>query len=76
MVASENKNCIRSFVNSVAAYPGRKGMDEKMAAWVEWAMKKADWFDPTVARDDDLLGKREYEKNLSEKTLKKNGYYW
>ena len=64
---------IRSFVNAVAA---SQGIDEKMATWVEWAMKKADWFDPTVARDDDLFGKREHGKNLSEKTLKKTGYYW
>jgi len=36
-------------------------------------MNKADWFDPTVARDDEAFGKREHEKGLSEKALKKHG---
>ena len=49
---------------------------DKTAAWVEWAMKKAAWFDPTMAWDDELFGKREHEKNASEKALKKYGQYW
>jgi len=32
-------------------------------------MKKADWFDPTVAREDELFGEREHEKSLAEKAL-------
>ena len=51
-------------------------IDEETAAWVEWAMKKAAWFDPTVAWDDELFGKREHEKNATDKALKKYGQYW
>ena len=39
--------------------------------WIEWAYKKADWFDPTVAREDELLGKREHELNPDQKKLDK-----
>lgn len=42
---------------------------------IDWAKKKADWFDPTVARKDEFLGKREHNKSEEYKTLKKS-YYW
>ena len=67
---------IRDYANAVAASCGNDGLDEETAVWVDWALKKADWFDPTIARDDDLFGKREHGDSLSEKTLKKYGYYW
>lgn len=67
---------IRAYVKAVATSCGHDGLDEKTAAWVDWATKKADWVDPTVARKDEFFGEREHEKNLSEKTLKKTGYYW
>ena len=46
-----------------------------MTAWVDWATKKADWFDPTVVRDDEFFGEREHEKSLGEKVLKKAGLW-
>ena len=67
---------IRDYANAVAASCGNDGLDEETAVWVDWALKKADWFDPTIARDDDLFGKREHGESLSEKTLKKYGHYW
>ena len=51
-------------------------MDDETTAWIDWAMKKADWFDPIVARDDELFGERKHEKSLEEKALKKIGHYW
>jgi hypothetical protein len=51
--------------------------DEATAEWIEWAKKKADWFDPIIAREDELFGKREHEKNAEQKVLKKSrGYWW
>lgn len=51
--------------------------DEATAEWIEWAKKKADWFDPIIAREDELFGKREHEKNEEQKVLKKSrGYWW
>lgn len=67
---------IRSYVKAVVAFCGQDGLDEKTADWVDWATKKADWFDPIVARDDELFGEREHEKSLQEKAPKKVGQYW
>lgn len=53
-----------------------ENMDDKIAAWIDWAKKKADWFDPTVASTDELFGKREHRKDSEQKALKKSGYYW
>lgn len=66
----------RAYVKAVETSCGQNGLDDKTAAWVDWAMKKADWFDPIVARDDELFGEREHEKSLEEKTLRKVGHYW
>ena len=34
-----------------------------------WAEKKADWFDPNVARDDEFFGKRRHEDDPERKKL-------
>ncbi|MBP2658121.1 MAG: hypothetical protein H6Q69_1153, partial [Firmicutes bacterium] len=60
---------IRAYVKAVTDSCAQEGLDEETAAWVDWATKKADWFDPTVARDDELFGKREHEKSPSDKAL-------
>lgn len=65
---------IRDYVNAIANTS--EGNNENMTEWVQWALKKADWFDPTVARDDEYLGKREHKKNSQDKVLKKYGGYW
>ncbi len=59
----------------ISALESNENMDEKTARWVDWAKKKADWFDPTIARIDEFLGGREHEKNEEQKTLKRSGYY-
>ena len=50
--------------------------DEKTAEWIEWAKTKADWYDPTVAREDEFFGKREHEKDAEKKKLDHKGYWW
>jgi DNA uptake protein ComE-like DNA-binding protein len=67
---------IRAYVKAITTFRGQDGLDDETAAWVDWAMKKADWFDPIVARDDELFGEREHEKSMEEKALKKVGHYW
>jgi len=64
---------IRAYVKAVTT---SGGLDEETAAWVDWATKKADWFDPTVGRNDELFGKREHKKSREEKVLQKVGHYW
>lgn len=66
---------IRAYVKAVATC-GQGQLDKETADWVDWAMKKADWFDPVVTRDDELFGERQHEKSLDEKALKKVGHYW
>ena len=76
-VQDYQKACqIRAYVKAVLVTYGSDEIDEETATWAEWAMKKAVWFDPTVAWDDELFGKREHGKNSSEKALKKYGQYW
>ncbi|EQB22450.1 hypothetical protein UNSWDHB_216 [Dehalobacter sp. UNSWDHB] len=65
---------IRAYINALE--PKVEMKDEKTAEFIDWAKKKADWFDPTVAREDELFGEREHEKNENEKALKKAGSYW
>ena len=34
--------------------------DKKTQEWIDWATEKADWFDPSVAREDPALGIRSH----------------
>lgn len=54
----------------------KENIDDKTAAMIYWAKKKADWFDPTIARTDEFFDKREHAKKEEEKVLKKSGYFW
>lgn len=49
--------------------------------WIEWAKKKADWYDPSVAIEDEYLGKRQHEKSAEEKEKSlqdsiRKSWYW
>ena len=41
-------------------------------------LKKADWIDPTISAEDELLGKRDHEKSREDKFkfLKEERSYW
>lgn len=65
---------IRNYVSAVEA--GTQELDEKTQEWVDWARGKADWYDPTIARDDELLGQREHGKNDEQKSLEDAKRYW
>ena len=67
---------IRAYVKGIVACCDQDGLDDETAAWFDWATKKADWFDPTVARDDEFFGKREHERSSSEKALMPIGCHW
>lgn len=60
----------------ISALESSENIDDKTAALIDWAKKKADWFDPSIARVDELFGKREYEKNEEQKALEKSRSYW
>ena len=56
---------IRAYINAVV----ESGSEEATSEWIEWARKKADWYDPTIARDDEYLGRRDHGKSKEEKEL-------
>lgn len=33
------------------------GSEDVTPEWIEWAEKKADWYDPSIANEDEYLGK-------------------
>lgn len=58
---------IREYID----YKGRDAlaenkMSEELAAWIEWARKKADWYDPTVGAEDEWLGNSKPETIMKE----------
>lgn len=72
-IASE----IRSYINAMI----ESGNEEATSEWIEWARQKADWYDPTVACEDEYLGRREHGKSKEDKDLDKipvrrSGWYW
>ncbi len=71
-----NSNLIRAYAKAIVYSYDSNEMDAGTTAWIEWAMKKTDWFDPTVARADEFFGERENEKSQDQKVLKKIGQYW
>ena len=50
--------------------------EENISEWVSWANAKADWYDPTISRKDELLGERDHGEDEEEKKPKHAGYYW
>ncbi|QER66732.1 cellulose synthase [Paucilactobacillus nenjiangensis] len=63
---------IRKFVGIL------KDSDKADQETIEWMSRKADWIDPTISAEDELLGKREHYKSDEEKNkfLKEEKYYW
>ncbi len=73
-----HKAClIRQYAASVEATL-QQGADEEdlseKAEWIAWAKDKADWYDPTVAREDPVLGKRRHEKDEGHKVHVEDPY--
>lgn len=62
--------------NYVAAAKESMDKDKFSDDWLQWASEKANWFDPTVAKEDPQLGVREHYKNESGKQLEKKSSYW
>lgn len=60
----------------IAVVEASDSLGSGKAAWVEWAKAKADWYDPTIAKEDDFFGKREHSKPEDKKKLEHIGYLW
>ena len=64
---------IRAYANAMAS---KSNLTNDEQEWIEWALKKADWFDPIIAREDELLGVREHSKNSEAKSLTEKHRWW
>lgn len=64
---------IRRYISAVEV---SGNLDQKMIEWMEWAKAKADWFDPTIAREDEFFRKRDHKKNHDQKKLEHAGFRW
>ncbi|MDF2651688.1 MAG: hypothetical protein K0Q73_7493 [Paenibacillus sp.] len=60
----------------IAAVEASEILDSQTMEWLEWAKAKADWYDPTIAGDDEIFGKRKHSKNAEQKKLEHVGYKW
>ncbi len=58
---------IRAYIEAVRA--SGAGEADPDPDWLEWAAQKADWFDPTVAREDEWFGKRRHQDSPERKKL-------
>ena len=58
-IAKEIREYIQAMIDS--------GNEDITPEWMEWALKKADWYDPSIATEDEYLGKRQHEKSAEEK---------
>ena len=72
-IAKEIREYIQAMIDS--------GNEDITPAWIEWARKKADWYDPSIATEDEYLGKRQHEKNAEEKEKSlqdsiRKSWYW
>ncbi|MCQ4774587.1 hypothetical protein NE634_12730 [Lacrimispora saccharolytica] len=71
------KNMGREYIQAMID----SGNEDITPEWIEWALKKADWYDPSIATEDEYLGKRQHEKSAEEKekslqdSIRKN-WYW
>lgn len=65
---------IRKYVSAMAL--ANTDQSEDIQNWIKWASEKADWFDPTTKRIDEILGERDHSQNEDRKALKPQGRLW
>lgn len=51
----------------IAAVEEMSDGSEEAISWIEWAKQKANWFDPTLKYEDEILGKRDHSKEKNDK---------
>ena len=59
---------IRRYIDAIKNDPSNP---DNNPDWIDWASKKADWIDPTVAREDEFFGKRKHGVDADQKELKR-----
>ena len=59
---------IRRYIDAIKNDPSNP---DNNPDWIDRASKKADWIDPTVAREDEFFGKRKHGLDVDQKRLEK-----
>ncbi len=55
-------NNLRNYINAVEEKAlNNSGISSELKDWLDWAKKKADWYDPFVAADDEFLNEIDKE---------------
>ena len=62
---------IRNYVNAVSK---QDNLTDEIKEWIKWANKKANWFDPIINEEDELLGKRDHKESMENKNNKLDKY--
>lgn len=62
---------IRALINAVES---KVNGDGDVAKWVIWAKAKADWYDPTIATEDEFFGERNHAESAECKRPKERYY--
>ena len=62
---------IRNYINAIS---NQNNLSDEMKDWIKWASKKADWFEPIIDKEDEILGKREHQEALENKDSKLDRY--
>ena len=62
---------IRNYIDAVSK---KELLTDEIKEWIKWANKKANWFDPTIDGEYEILGKIEHTKSMEDKNNKLNRY--
>ncbi len=62
---------IRNYIQAVS---NQSKSSEETKEWIIWANKKANWLDPIIDEEDELLGKREHKDSMDNKNSKLDKY--
>ena len=47
---------LKTLFNYIKAVEQKKSLEDDISKWLAWANYKADWYDSTIGKADDLLG--------------------
>ena len=66
---------LRNFIKELESNAIKENkLSEELSNWIKWSNDKADWFDPLVNKNDDLLTEKDKEEILSPKKTNNNYY--
>jgi hypothetical protein len=65
---------LRNYITEVEAKAiAASNVTEELKAWIDWAKKKADWYDPFIGKEDDILNGIDKASLIIKK---KNSFSW